>query len=168
MYGQKEMIKESGQLVTFRVGKEVYGIDIFRIQEVIHLRKINAIPNSPDFVEGVIEVRDMIVPVVDLKKRLNIHENGSANRRIVILDLQKRLLGIIVDEIYKVLLLEQKDYETLPDAVLGDRERSCVSRLAKTQDGLINIITPERILSRGEMDALDCLKDLDKKGPVDA
>lgn len=139
-----------GQLVTFRLGSEIYGIDIFNIQEVIHLQKINAIPKSPDFVEGVIELRDQIIPVVNLKKRLSVREEGGERQRIVILDLHDQVLGIIVDDISKVLKLGPENYSDLPEAVTEDWETSCINRLAKTEDGLIIIISPERILTQKE------------------
>ena len=145
--------KEEGQLVTFLLGRETYGIDIFKIQEVLHFQKITSIPSAPGFVEGVIEVRERVIPVVDLKKRLGVKKAEQAKQRIVILDLDEPL-GVIVDDVSKVLILEAEDYEVLPEAVVGDRERACISRLAKTDEGLVIIVSPERILSRGEIETL--------------
>jgi len=150
---------DSTQLVTFRLGQEIYGIDIFKIREVIHLQKINPIPKSPKFVEGVIKVRDQVIPVVNLKKRLGIQDKGGDKQRIIILDLDHQFLGIIVDDISKVLKIEAKHYEALPDTVMREREKACVTRLAKTEEGLIIIISPEHILNRREKKAL---KDLEK------
>lgn len=143
------------QLVTFRLDKETFGIDIFKIREVIHSQKISSIPKAPRFVEGVIDVRDQIIPVINLKKRLGIKENGGYSQRIVILDLDCRLLGVVVDDISRVLKLEAKDYEALPSTVAVDVERSCIERIAKTEEGLIIIISPERILSHRERRALN-------------
>ena len=145
--------KEEGQLVTFLLGRETYGIDIFKIQEVLHFQKITSIPSAPGFVEGVIEVRERVIPVVDLKKRLGVKKAEQAKQRIVILDLDEPL-GVIVDDISKVLMLKAEDYEALPEAVVGDREKACISRLAKTDEGLVIIVSPERILSRGEIETL--------------
>jgi purine-binding chemotaxis protein CheW len=160
MNEQMRKMGKEGQLVAFRLGREIYGIDIFKIQEVIHLQKITSIPNSPEFVEGVIEVRNQVIPVVNLKKRLGICEDEGDKQRIVILDLDDQVLGVVVDDISKVLQMDSEGYETLPDAVMGDREKACITRLAKTDDGLIIIITPERILSRME---IETLKDLEKR-----
>ena len=155
MNEQINNMDDAAQLVTFRLGQETYGIDIFKVQEVIHLQKINSIPKSPNFVEGVIEVRNQIVPVINLKKRLGINEDGGYKQRIVILDLRGQLLGVVVDDISKVIKLENKNYEILPDAVVGDRERACITCFAKTEEGLVIIISPERILSQGEKKALN-------------
>ena len=152
-----EQLMEVGdieQLVTFRLGQELYGIDIFKIREVIHLQKISVIPNAPRFVQGVIKVRNQVIPVVNLKKRLGVKGNERDKERIVILDLDGQLLGVIVDDISKVLKLESGSYESLPDTVMKEGEKACITRLAKTEEGLIIIISPEHILSRREKKAL--------------
>lgn len=157
-----EELKKTGdgkQLVTFRLGQETYGIDIFKIREVIHLQRISTIPNSPKFVEGVIEVRDQVIPVVNLKKRLGIQDEVGDKQRIIILDLEGQFLGIIVDDISKVLRIEAKNYEALPDTVMREKEKACITRLGKTEEGLIIMISPENILNRREKKAL---KDLEK------
>ena len=146
---------EKGQLVTFRLGRETYGIEIFKIQEVLHFQEITVIPNAPEFVVGVIELRDRVIPIVDLRKRLDVGENGGNKRRIVILDLDERPLGVIVDDISQVLLLEPSQYEALPEPVVGDRAKNCIARLAKADDKLIIVISPERILTRREKEVLE-------------
>ena len=154
MYEQMNNMGDTGQLVTFRLDQEIYGIDIFKIREVIHLQKISLIPNAPRFMEGVIKVRNQIIPVVDLKKRLGLQGNKEDKQRIVILDLDDQLLGVIVDDISKVLKIDSRDYEVLPDTITGDGEKACISQLAKTEDGLVIIISPEHILSRKEKKTL--------------
>lgn len=143
------------QLVTFRLGREMYGINIFEIQEVIHYREITSIPNTPEFVEGIIQLRNQVIPVVDLKKRLGIEGEEQEKRRIVILELDERLLGIIVDDISTVFQLESSNYEDLPEAVVGDRSKTCLNQLAKIDDMLIIIISPDRILNGKERQVLD-------------
>ena len=166
MNSQTGKSDDTTQLVTFRLGQEIYGIDIFKIQEVIHSQKIRSIPKSPRFVEGVIELRNQVIPVINLKKRLGIQEDDGEKRRIVILDLDGRLLGAIVDDITKVLKLEGKSYEVIPDILMGEREKTCITRLAKTEEGLIIIISPEQILSKREIRALNDFEHTQKQGPA--
>jgi len=154
MDGQLRKMGDDGQLVTFRLGQETYGIDIFKIREVIYLQRIRVIPNAPEFMEGVIKVRNQIIPVVNLKKRLGIQGSKEDKPRIMVLDMDEQLLGIIVDDISKVLKIDSGSYEVLPDTILEDREKACITRLAKTEDGLVIIISPERILGRKERKAL--------------
>lgn len=141
------------QIVTFRLGSEIYGVPISRVREVLHYRPVMHIPNSPAFVEGVIQVRDQVIPVVDMRRRLQIAGQDAGSRRIVILDLSHPL-GIVVDDISRVLRMGQDDYEELPEAVVGNRQDSCINRLAKTDDGLVIIISANKVLDQAEKEAL--------------
>ena len=152
---------DKGQLVTFRLGHETYGIEIFKIQEVLHYQEVTAIPDAPEFVEGVIRVRDRIIPVVDLRKRFGIKDGQDAKKRIVVLDLE-RPLGVVVDDISRVLKLGPEDYEALPETVVGEHERRCIARVAKTDTELVIIITPEWILSSRENEALGKMGRIDE------
>ncbi len=145
----------AGQLVTFRVGREYYGIDILRIREVINHRNITRIPNAPRFVEGVLELRGQVIPIIDLKKRLNLDYSGQKTRdRIVILDLREPL-GIIVDDISRILRLPGSSYEPVPDALVSTGVSGAIESLAKTDDGhLILVLDPGRLLSVTEQAAL--------------
>lgn len=152
------------QLVTFRLGKELYGVDIFKVKEVLHYREVTVIPNAPEFVDGVIDLRGKVIPIVDFKKRLGVNGEGTGKKRIVILDLA-RPLGLIVDDISKVLLLEQSDYESLPETAIDEHEKDCILKLAKTDDGnLIIVISPEKILTHSEKAALGDLEGIGKEG----
>lgn len=161
---QNRKSDDTNQLVTFLLGKETYGIDIFKIREVIRSQRINSIPKSPEFIEGVIEVRNHVIPVINLKRRLGIPEDNVYGQRIIILDLNGRLLGIVVDDISRVLKLQTKDYEVLPDMVAGDAESSCIACIAKTDEGLVIIISTERILTHKERMALNNFEKSDKQG----
>lgn len=140
------------QLVTFRLGSETYGVPISRVREVLHFRPVTRIPQAPEFVEGVIQVRDHVIPVVDMRRRLRIDADATRARRIIVLDLP-RPLGIVVDDISRVFRLEEESFEELPEAVAGEGG-GCISRLAKTDDGLVIIIAPERVLARSEAEEL--------------
>lgn len=155
-------------MVTFLLGREIYGIDILKIQEVIHFQEVIRIPNAPEFVEGVTQVRDRVIPVVDLKRRLGILDASDSRHRIVILELDGQSLGVVVDDISMVLTLDASDYEVLPESVMDDRETACISRLAKADSGLIIVITPERILSRRERDVLKEFKKTGEQGQNNA
>lgn len=143
------------QLVTFMLGPEVYGIDIFKVQEVIHYQDVTRIPQAPEFVEGVIKVRDQVIPVIDLGKRLHIRERSEGKKRIMILELGERYLGVIVDDISQVLLLDDASLEGLPDAVVDSKGGSCITSLAKTDEGMVILISPDLILNGKEKKALE-------------
>jgi len=155
---------DRSQLVTFLLGEEVYGIDIFKIQEVLHYQEVTSVPHAPEFVKGVIRVRDEVIPVVDLRERLGIEADGKTKKRIVILDLD-RPLGVVVDDISRVLLMRESNFEPLPDAVISDRDQACISRVAKTEDELVIVISPERILSRREKEELRSFEETQDQEP---
>jgi len=92
------------QLATFRVGSQQYAIDIMRVREIINLQPITSVPSSVDIIEGVINLRGVIIPVVDLRKRLGGGKEQVPTRpKIIIVLVEKQLLGIIVDEVLEVV-----------------------------------------------------------------
>lgn len=145
------------QLVAFKVGKELYGVDIYRIQEVIHYQAITAFPNAPEFIEGAIRLRDRVIPVVDLRKRLGISGEYAGKRRIVILDLSPPL-GVIVDDISRVIRVDPASHEDLPEIMINDPKKDCISSLVKTESELILVLTTERILTSEEKHSLNRLE----------
>ena len=148
------------QVVAFRLCGEIYAIDILRIQEVLHLRPITPIPNAPPFIDGLIELRGRVIPVVDLKRRLGLNKDNTAFGRILVVDLAGKLLGLLVDDVYKVLQLGNDSLEDVPDAVVHDRVRNCLSCLAKTeQEGLIILLATEKILNAEETEHVERLAD---------
>ena len=145
------------QLVTFGVGKELYGIGIQEIQVVLHAQSITAMPNAPEFIEGVISIRDSVIPIVDLHKRLNVDGDINGKKHFVILERETKPLGLIVDDIDQVLNLEPSNFEPIPDAISDSYSDQCIAKLAKLNGNLIIVLDPEFILSRTEEDELSHL-----------
>ena len=107
------------QLVVFRVGREEYGLDIQEVKEIIKMQEITEIPNAPEFIEGVINLRGQITPVMDMRKRLGAGERrNSRDTRIVIAETEDSNLGIIVDSVTGVIHLPEKDIAPPP---VGDK-----------------------------------------------
>jgi purine-binding chemotaxis protein CheW len=93
------------QIVLFQLGKETYGVDITAVHEIIRMQPITRLPNAPFFVEGVINLRGRVIPVVDMGKRFGMEKaEKHKNNRVVVLDIKGTTLGIIVDEVKEVLL----------------------------------------------------------------
>ncbi|MDA8100103.1 MAG: chemotaxis protein CheW [Nitrospiraceae bacterium] len=147
------------QFVTFRVGTEAFGLDIRSITEVIRPLKITPLPHMPRFVEGVINLRGMIIPVVDLRKRFELPAPpGSRTLRIVVIrgavDDPLALLGLVVDEVQEVLPVPPERIDRAPDAARG-RSADYLAGVAKLDDRLIILLEITRILSREERAALE-------------
>lgn len=156
---QREQRVDTTQVVAFRLGSEIYGIEILFIQEVLHLQKITVLPNAPAFIQGVIELRGNVIPIIDLRKRLNLPDGDAQRRRIIVVDLEQGLLGLLVDDVYKVLRVDPRNREEVPAAVVSESARNCVSHLIKTDsDGLVILIAPRNILSSSEHNSLQAFE----------
>ena len=111
------------QLVGFEVGTEMFGVDILMVREIIRSAPITAVPNSPEFVEGVINLRGDIIPVIDLRKRLNLFKDDSQEKNwILILDIEGSVTGFVVDRVDEVLKIDESDIEPAPEIVLAGLE----------------------------------------------
>jgi len=108
------------QLVVFRVGREEYGLDIREVREIIKMQEITEIPNAPEFVEGVINLRGQITPVVDMRRRLGSGAGEqSRDTRIVIVETEGSNVGIIVDSVVGVTHIPEQDISPPPTGESG-------------------------------------------------
>lgn len=109
-------------LVSFRVATEEFGIDILKVQEIIRMVPITTMPNAPDFVEGVINLRGQIIPVIDFRRKFGVYDGTAVNdtsRRIVVVSLSSTTIGLIVDSVSQVLKLQENDVSPAPEAAKG-------------------------------------------------
>jgi purine-binding chemotaxis protein CheW len=137
--------EEPLQIVSFRVGDEEFGLDILRVQEIIRHQHLTRVPNWPDFVDGVINLRGKVIPVVALRKRFGIdHQPGDGQTRIVVLEVQNTILGFIVDSVPEVLRIPAN--AVVPPPRFGEVEREYVSGVAKLDDRLLILLDVDRIL----------------------
>src|SRR5947208_708976 len=114
------------QIVSFKVGNEEFGLDILRVQEIIRLQYLTRVPNSPDFVDGVINLRGKVILVIALRKRFGLEEQAhDKETRIVVLEVQNMVLGFIVDGVSEVLRIPADT--VVPPPRLGKIEREFVS-----------------------------------------
>lgn len=154
---------EELHLVTFRVGAELFGVPISAVQEIVRVPAIARIPQSPSFVEGVINLRGRIITVVDMRKRLGkpplVAEDGGRDRqsRILVVEAESRLVGVIVDQVTEVLRLSSESVESAPPMVAG-LENQYIKGVGKLAEDLLILIDLEKILTAEQHAALDELK----------
>jgi len=133
-------------IVGFRVGRETYGVPIVSLHEIVRVPEITAVPDAPDYVEGVINLRGKIVSVIDLRKRLGEKEIASSRRnRILVVEHNGRLSGLIVDSASEVLKVPAEDVEPSPTE-FEEGGLNCVTGLAKYQGRLIVLLDMARLL----------------------
>lgn len=148
------------QMVGFIIGKETFGVDILMVQEIIREARITSIPDLPSFIEGVINLRGNIVPVIDLRKRLKLHRNGAAEGRswIIILNIGGRVTGFIVDRVTSVLKIPAGSFSQPPDLVVAGLKSQYIQGVCKMDSGLLIILNFDRILLVEEIKKLKEMK----------
>ena len=136
------------QLVVCRLAAEAYGLDIGLVREIIRPQAITHVPNTPDFIEGVINLRGTICPVIDLRKRLGVEVSEQTNEsRIVIVDCSGEEAGVIVDAVIEVLGIADDCVDADSAAVTAGRA-SFVEGVANLENRLIILVSLERVFSR--------------------
>ena len=144
------------QLVGFNIGTELFGVSILMVQEIIRSAPITTVPNSPDFIEGIINLRGNIVPVIDLRKRLNIYKEEMDYEKswILILNVNDRVTGFIVDFVTKVLKIDENTVEPPPDIVVAGLESQYIRGVCKLDENLLILLDFNRILRIDEFKKL--------------
>ncbi len=147
------------QLVSFVIENEEFGIDILKVQEIIRPVDITRVPNAPTFVEGVINLRGRIVPVVDLRKRFSLAEREQdQHTRIVVVELSDKVVGFIMDAVKEVIRVDRSVIEPPPDLAIGI-DTHYIKGVAKLEDRLLILLELEEVLSVDEKKALRSLED---------
>ena len=137
------------QLVGFVIGEDLFALDILMVQEIIRTPTITNLPNSPAFIEGVINLRGNIIPVIELRKRLNLpdpKDKNTADTRIVIVNVNNRVTGFIVDSVSKILKVQAGAIELPPDIVLAGLDSQYIQGVCDIQDTLVTLLDFSRIL----------------------
>jgi purine-binding chemotaxis protein CheW len=150
-----EALAEERQLVVFQLGAELYGVEIARVHEIIRLQAITRVPRAPAFVEGVINLRGKVIPVVDLRRRFGLptaeHTRAS---RIVVVEIGDQVVGIIVDGVSEVLRVSTATVEP-PSPVVAGVDSEYLQGIAKLPERLVMLLDLDRVLAREERRALD-------------
>jgi purine-binding chemotaxis protein CheW len=138
------------QVACFRLGDDLYAIDIMRIKEIIRPQKLAALPKAPSFVEGVLNLRGAVIPVIDLRKRFDMppRENDQ-NRRLLIITLAVCDMGIAVDEVTEVITISIANIKP-PPHVTREVDAEYLLGVCLAQDSLIMLLNPDRLLAGHE------------------
>ncbi len=138
------------QLVTFTLGNEEYAVDILKVQEINRMTEVAKVPNSPSYVEGVINLRGRVIPVVNLRSRFGLGEKEMDERsRIMIMDIQGLTIGVVVDAVSEVLRIPSNTVEPAPH-MASDIGTEFIRGIAKLDDRLIILIDMDQIIDRPE------------------
>ena len=142
------------QLVTFNISQEEFGVDILKVQEIIRTMEITKVPRAPDFVEGVINLRGKVIPIIDLRMRFGMDARGhDSQTRIIVIELNNMIVGFVVDSVSEVLRIPASTVEA-PPAVVSGVESEYISGVGKLDDRLLILIDLDKLLSFQEQSGL--------------
>lgn len=143
------------QLVSFNLGPEEFGVDIGMVQEIVRMPEITRVPRTPAFVEGVVNLRGKIIPVVDLRKRfrLPVTENTKSTR-IIIVTMNQRTVGMIVDGVSEVRRISSDSVDPTPEMVASVIDASYLKGIAKLEGRLLILLDLNLVLNQEEQKQL--------------
>jgi purine-binding chemotaxis protein CheW len=143
------------QVVGFRVGRETFGVPISLVREIVRVPEITAVPNAPEHIEGVINLRGRVIAVIDLRKRFGEREPDSNRKnRILVVELDGRWVGLIVNSASEVLKIPPSEIEA-PDSLFQGDDRNYVTGVGKLGGRLVILLDLARIFQQGELRRLD-------------
>jgi purine-binding chemotaxis protein CheW len=138
------------QYVTFKLDEETYGINVMQIQEVLRYTEIAPVPGAPDYVLGIINLRGNVVTVIDTRKRFGLSEaEVSDHTRIVVIEVDGQVVGILVDSVAEVVYLRQSEVESAPN-VGNDESAKFIQGVCNKNGELIILVEFEKLMSEEE------------------
>ncbi|MFV0420710.1 chemotaxis protein CheW [Oleidesulfovibrio sp.] len=154
---QRKQDDELLQLVTFSIGEEEFGVEILKVQEIIRTMEITKVPRAPEFVEGVINLRGKVIPIIDLRRRFGLDsKTHDKHTRIIVIEINNMIVGFIVDSVSEVLRIPAGTVEPPPPVVAG-MESDYISGVGKLQDRLLILLDLDRLLSQEDMSVLNTI-----------
>lgn len=139
------------QLVSFNLDQEEYGVDVLRVREIIRLPNITRVPNTPHYVEGVINLRGKVIPIISMRKRFNLPECEHDKRtRIMVMDVDGELMGFVVDAVSEVIRISESEIQPPPAVVGGSIDQECLSGVINQAERLLVLLDLEKMFSQEE------------------
>ena len=134
------------QMVTFSLGSEEFGVDIMKVQEIIRIPPITRVPKAPDFIEGVINLRGNVIPVVNLRVRFGMPPGEETDlSRIIVLQIDNKIFGVRVDGVTEVMRLSEESIEPPPPIALG-LDANFIRGVGKIGDRLLILLELDKIM----------------------
>lgn len=143
------------QYIVFKLNDGEFGINIMDIREIIPFKESTSVPDTPNFIEGIVNHRDEVIPIINLKERLMLGSfSPNSNSRIIIITLNGRDVGFLVDEASQTVIVDVENIDRTPDYI-GSIDKEYITGVGRLEDDkLLIIIDLERILSFSEIEEL--------------
>ncbi len=154
MHQKKTETTTSLQIVCFKIGNEEYGIDILQVQEILKVSKITRLPKSRSHIMGVIDLRGKVIPIIDLGKKFGILSEVSQLSRTIVVDIEGKKVGLVIDSVSHVIKVDQNEIEPPPPVVKGISGKYIIG-IAKLKTGFVVILDINQIFSSEELNFTD-------------
>lgn len=152
---QEGAVRDEKQYVTFKIAEESYGVGVLKVQEIIGMTEIVYVPNSPDFMKGVINLRGSVVPVVEMRKRFHMDDRTyDMFAVIIIVEVKGRLVGMLVDSVSDVVNIAEKDIQETPHFT-AKIDSEFIAGIGQVNDKLVIILDIDKILSGEEIKTIE-------------
>lgn len=150
------------QLVICKLVNEEYGVQISNVKEIIRIPEITKIPQVPDYVEGVINLRNKIVPIINLATKFNLpHEEDNDDSRIVVVEIDGFIAGMIVDAVVEVLRISEDHIEPAPEIITSKISEKYINGVGKLDERLLILLNIEKIFTEEQKIQISNLKNAD-------
>ncbi|WP_292471592.1 chemotaxis protein CheW [Methanolobus sp.] len=141
------------QMVVFQLGGEEFGVGIMKVQEIIRMPEITQIPQSPEYVEGVINLRGKIIVVLNLDKRFNLRSKDiDEHSRIIVVEIGDNVVGMIVDSVNEVLRIPASNIDPAPELVMSNVSKDYITGVGKLDDRLLILLDLSKVLNKKEVE----------------
>lgn len=134
------------QLVSFKIGSEEYGIDILKVQEINRMPDITKVPQAPHYVDGVINLRGKVIPIINTRRKFNLEEKDhDKDTRIVVVDINGEVIGLVVDSVNEVLRIPSSIVEPPPNVTV-DSGANYITGVARLEDRLLILLDLRKLI----------------------
>ncbi len=152
----EEEDSQKGMFMTFQTGKEYFGISISYVEQIIAMQPITAIPETEDYIKGLINLRGKIIPIIDVRVRFKMSPTEYTDRTcIIVIDVKSTVVGLIVEKIAEVDTILDEDIVPPPSLGHKDEKNKYVYGLAKTGDTVKLLLDPEKLIRQEVLEALE-------------
>ena len=139
------------QLVSFNLDQEEYGVEVLKVREIIRMTTITHMPNTPHYVEGIINLRGKVIPIISMRKKFALMEtDNNSHTRIIIMDLAGELMGFIVDAVSEVIRISGSEIQPSPAVAGGGIDQDCISGVINLSERLLVLLDLDRMFTQEE------------------
>jgi len=139
------------QLVSFSLDNEEYGVDVLKVREIIRMPSITRVPNTPHYVEGVINLRGKVIPIINMRRRFGLMElEYNKQTRIMVMDVEGELMGFIVDSVSEVIRISSSEIQPSPAIVTSGIDQECIAGVINQAERLLVLLDLQKMFSQDE------------------